>query len=179
MITLDVDRMLEECRRRLAEVLRSKKVSQAIGAAGPAEALGRLGEVRLECCDLGWLMYIVDSNDRLIGVHRKSAPMAICLDKWKRICLNDRVAWQDPSATLCVDQDLREIEVDLLRSAASQVGARAVTAEQFMDLTVLHELAHTFGMQHGQSVAGVDVRIWRSFSGSEVYEAQREAVHAG
>lgn len=51
---------------------------------------------------------------------------------------------------------------DLLAATAFKVGVASVTAEQLMDLTILHELAHSFGSRHPETDAtAFDHAIWK------------------
>ncbi len=48
-----------------------------------------------------------------------------------------------------------------LTAKAYQLDIPSITSAQFMDLTVLHELAHSFGQDHTEAGAGAfDVKIW-------------------
>jgi hypothetical protein len=53
---------------------------------------------------------------------------------------------------------------DALGAKASQLGIASINAAQLMDLTLLHAMAHSFGMQHGTDaqVAEVDKAIWKN-----------------
>jgi hypothetical protein len=68
----------------------------------------------------------------------------------------------DPNSTVGINQNGQATTYNLLDAQAFQVGATSgMTADQFMDLTILHELAHSFGVNHpsGDSSAE-DTNIW-------------------
>jgi hypothetical protein len=60
------------------------------------------------------------------------------------INLNSDVNWASPSSTFAL-LDGASYMVDLLGGQAAQLGVASVTAGQFMDLTILHELSHYNG----------------------------------
>jgi hypothetical protein len=60
------------------------------------------------------------------------------------INLNSTVDWRYPGNTL-VSLDGSAYMMDLLAGQAYSLGVSSVSAEQFMDITILHELSHYNG----------------------------------
>lgn len=61
------------------------------------------------------------------------------------IKLNSSINWEDPAKQAYI-LDGRKVTGDFLAGNAAKLGIRSVTPEQYMDLTILHELGHSFGM---------------------------------
>ena len=81
----------------------------------------------------------------------------------RSIGFNGAVNWADPTQTMIRDQNGNLGTYDLLSAKMLQVGATSMSAEQPMDLTLLRELAHSFGVDHpaGDSDAE-DTTIWKN-----------------
>src|SRR5260370_35056045 len=60
------------------------------------------------------------------------------------IYLNNKVNWLDPTNT-SIQLDGKPSKYDVLDGTAGVLGVPSVTAGQFMDFTILHELSHYNG----------------------------------
>jgi hypothetical protein len=79
------------------------------------------------------------------------------------INLNSQVNWSNPNQTSAL-LDGNPYNYLALGAMAAREDIPSMTANQFMDLVIAHELSHSFGEQHEADV-GVeefDKNIWRS-----------------
>jgi len=123
--------------------------------------------IKVDSARLGGFVVTTDANDNVVDVDQKrSAEIANYKSGFfgigKVITLNTSVNWADPSMTLAINQNGNSVQYDLLAATAFKVGAASVTAAQFMDLTILHELEHSFGGGHPETDADAyDRGVWR------------------
>jgi hypothetical protein len=71
-----------------------------------------------------------------------------------------RLSPANADATICKT-------VDLTAGAAFELGVPSLSPSQFLDLTLLHEIAHSFGVSHrgtevGNTVAFYNTAIWQA-----------------
>jgi RHS repeat-associated protein len=84
------------------------------------------------------------------------------------IVFNEHIDWNTATALACDQNGQNCFRADLTQSAASRVGATSMTGGQFMTLTILHELAHVFGIHHpggasdANGIAGENRLIWEN-----------------
>jgi RHS repeat-associated protein len=77
------------------------------------------------------------------------------------VLLNSQIDWLSPALTRVYRADGSVYTVDMLASTAALVG-HAVRLDQFMPFWLLHETAHTRGLNHSgpESVAGYNRALW-------------------
>jgi RHS repeat-associated protein len=83
----------------------------------------------------------------------------------KSITLNANIDWSDGTTVACLVNGAGCQTVNLAQGEAARVGADAMSANEFMDLTLLHEMAHSFGLNHPgtngvNDTAGFNKAIW-------------------
>jgi hypothetical protein len=81
------------------------------------------------------------------------------------IAINMNIDWSLASTVACLADGTSRRSIDLAAAEAGRVGTASMSASQFMDLTILHELAHSFGLDHpgtndANDVAGFNKGIW-------------------
>ena len=139
---------LQKSFKRIRESM-SQECASALGAKDVDSAKDRTN-MRIGFAPLGALRYNSGRPTRDAG------PMAQYSSSFfnffdRQISLNTAVNWEDPSKTLAyVDGNLST--VDLLAGEAARLEISKITAEQFIDLTVLHEIKHSFGGEHDKSI---------------------------
>jgi RHS repeat-associated protein len=155
---------LKDSLKRIGQLLKNRdNCARAIGAPSPNDAMDRISRVKIAFKDLGGFKGTSDSNQMLTHIDAKSGPMA----QWnpilgfRGIYLNTNVDWANPDGTIAVDQNGSGVSYRLATGNALQLGVASVSAQQFMDLTILHELAHAFKVNHpnGDHTA-FEKRIW-------------------
>ena len=92
--------------------------------------------------DQGQLQFI--TQDGTITAKDKTPGVARYNSFTGSIKLNTQVNWSDPSKTTAL-LDGSTWVADLLTGQAAALGIAAITGQQFMDLTILHELSHYNG----------------------------------
>jgi hypothetical protein len=154
-------------RDRVGSMLKDADCAKAIGARDAASATNRAQRIKIGSSALGNFHVIADAENNPIRIDQnRSAALARYnpgfLGIGRSITLNTAVNWEDPSATMAINQNGTAATYDLLAATAVNVGAASVTAAQFMDLTILHELAHSYGVDHPRTDASAfDSAIWR------------------
>jgi hypothetical protein len=80
------------------------------------------------------------------------------------IAFNSNIDWSTGTAVACTVSGTSCQTFDLAAGFAEQVGAATMTAQQMLDLTFLHELAHSFGVGHDGAVGTgqMNTAIWDS-----------------
>jgi hypothetical protein len=157
--------LLQAAKLRLILELSSTQCDKAIGAASIRAADNAVNSISMKYSNLGAFQVTTNSSGAIVGVSGGDVVGQYSggfLGIGKGISLNNQVNWFDPSAMMATDQNGNSVTYNLLDAKAFQVGATdGMTAEQFMDLTLLHELAHSFGVDHpaGDSSAE-DTKIW-------------------
>lgn len=116
--------------------------------------------------DLGSLRVITGSDGRIMDVYR-DPPVGQyrpgVLGVGRAIQLNAQVNWPDPNLTFALDQNGVRVVLPLLVHKAHELGIASMTAQEFMDLTLLHELSHRFGRDHPAGDAkDLDREIWKA-----------------
>jgi RHS repeat-associated protein len=110
--------------------------------------------------DLGPLQLIMQ-DDRVVPNPSKKAPPDAMYDPIRGIRFNSEVNWASPSNTFGVlVPSGASVMFDLLPGEAYAVGAATMTADQYMDIVLLHELAHYNGAIGDPDNAEVERRIW-------------------
>jgi RHS repeat-associated protein len=122
----------------------------------PAAASAKAGKIGFS--DQGKLQYTM--RDGIATPTRRSPGVARYNRFTGSINLNSTVNWIDPGATF-VSLDGGNFRVDLLTAQAGALGVSSVTAEQYMDLTILHELSHYKGaIGNPDTNPRVEIALW-------------------
>ena len=121
--------------------------------------------IKTSFSDLGPLDVTTDSSGNVVGVDPNIALAQYNPGKFlgigKNIQFNTGVNWFDPSATIAYNQNGQQVTYNLLAAKAFQLNITTISASQFMDLTLLHELAHSFGLDHpATDSTDFDENIW-------------------
>jgi RHS repeat-associated protein len=157
------ERLLEASLRRLVD-RPDEECARAIGAQDAATARAAL-RINIGFADLGSLRVITASDGRVVRA-QSDPPVAQyrpgVLGIGRAVRLNTRVNWLDPDRTLAVDQNGGVVAFPLLTAKARQLEIASMTAGEFPDLTLLHELSHRFGLRHPDTDSrALDQEIWR------------------
>jgi hypothetical protein len=144
----------------------TNQCAKAIGAKSAAAAQNQLGNISIGFSNQGTLNVTTDSAGNVVGVDTSQSLAQYSsglFGFFKSILLNDQVNWANPNQTTAINQNGQSVADPLLNAEAFQLGISSMTAAQFMDLIVLHELAHSFGQNHpsGNS-ASYDQNIWNN-----------------
>lgn len=134
-------------------MLKDPDCATAIAGRKAGSAVGRAQSININSAPLGNFYVITDDNNDVIRLDQKrSAELANYrpgfLGLGRRITLNSAVTWSDPSATMGINQNGTWVPYNLLSATAYKIAADSVTGTQLMDLTILHELAHSYGLDH-------------------------------
>jgi RHS repeat-associated protein len=121
------------------------KCAQAIGASNAADAVSQFSKVLMGFSDLGTITTTTDASGTITAV---SPNPPIAQFNAGAISFNTQVNWNDPNLTSAINQNGQGVIYHALDAMAFNVGAASMTATQFMDFTLLHELAHSLGGQH-------------------------------
>ena len=68
--------------------------------------------------------------------------------------------WSLPNQSFVLDQNGAQLSHNQPANLARSVGQLTMTNDQFVDLIILHELGHIFGLTHPDQRA-YDTNIWR------------------
>ena len=133
---------VEDSRKRLVDRI-DDDCADAIGAKDSAAAFNKLGGKSIAFKDLGIVKFV--TTPRGPTATKDSGAYAIYNPTWLigGISLNSSINWDDPNNTRGL-LDGNEYAYRALDAEAYKLGIGSMTAEQFMDLTILHELAHAF-----------------------------------
>jgi RHS repeat-associated protein len=151
-------------RGRVLTTYLSNNCAQAIGADDADAAKLRLNRMEISLSATGPLLRVTTNPaGNITGVEQGQN-----LATWQMgvgFTFNSSVDWSAPGSTFAVDQNGVQRLFDVLDAEAFRVGAASITANQFVDLMMLHELAHSFGQNHGDDDASVtrfQRNIWSS-----------------
>jgi RHS repeat-associated protein len=136
--------------------------AKAIGAKNSKDAIDRL-KMNIGFSNLGGLTGITDASGNLVSVSDKQSLAQYSSRTFglsKKIQLNSQVNWADPNNTTATDQNGKAVGYRVLDAAAFQLGINSITSAQFMDLIVLHEMAHSFGEDHPTDPTAYNKDIW-------------------
>jgi hypothetical protein len=107
----------------------------------PAAAIRKAGTVGFS--DQGVVQYTTQPNGEIAG--RRGSPGVARYNSFTgSINLNSTVNWMEPNKTNALLDGASWVS-DLLAGQAHALGVSSVTAGQYMDLTLLHELSHYTG----------------------------------
>jgi RHS repeat-associated protein len=150
-----LDEILDETVKEVKELLKDGECADSIGAGSSEDAAKRLDSTNVQFKDLGDLTFTTGDNGELksggaVGNYVPGIPLI----RPRAINLNTRVNWLNPSNSSAVfDGELRPY--DLLEATAVQLGVQSVSRGSLMQLTILHELRHSFGEDHGNAASSV------------------------
>jgi uncharacterized protein RhaS with RHS repeats len=160
-----VSDLIKQSRARVINKM-TDKCAQAIGAKSAEQADGRLEGIKIGTSDTGEFSVDTDPSGAVTSAplgqyvaEYTSGPFGI----FRKITFNLAVNWSDPSQTAAVNQNGNQVVYNMLAGEAYELNVPSVSASQFMDLTLLHELAHSFGVNHpGDNSEAEDSNIWKS-----------------
>ena len=135
--------LLAESVARVEKRLAAEDCAKAIGAKTSAAAIKKVSSTPIGFSDLGVPTYktVGGQLDFVSGPVVKAWPVFF----FGNIKLNTNINWEDLSQQTNI-QDGRTTTSNFLANNARSLGVSAITSTQYMDLTVLHELGHLFGM---------------------------------
>ena len=147
-----IDKMTEECAREL-------------GAKNSRDAKNRISSIRIEISTPGPLRVVTDDSGIIVSVVEgqylaQYFPGVVGIGR--RIQFNGFVNWNVPQFSFATDQRGSVVRFDILAGQMFMLGIQQLTPNQFMDLTILHEIAHSFGRDHGNDHAEYDRNIWKT-----------------
>jgi RHS repeat-associated protein len=167
--------LIDSSRRRLKDMfgnmsqLQAQLCAGAIGASSADQALARISSITIEANatqvagqSLGPLILLPD------GSFAPGQALAAYNPNTQSVDLNRYVNWVGGNAIACLADGTHCQSIDLARGEADRVGATGMSGQQFMDLEVLHEIAHSFGASHpgadgaANDTAGYQKMIWES-----------------
>ncbi len=121
----------------------SDTCAKSIGAKSSLDAKDKLNKIKIEIRDLGGFEFrtIEGKLETQKGIIAQYNPIL----GFRKITLNMNVNWLDPSRTSSIVDGIAQ-SVDFLASNARALGIKSLSAQDFIDLTLLHELAHAFGI---------------------------------
>jgi hypothetical protein len=137
----------------------------AIGAKSTQNALNGLS-ISVGFSNHGAMQVITNPAGDVVGTNPDGPGSARyfpgVLGIGKSIRVNSRVNWFNPNATIGVDQNGNNATYKILDATAYEVGAASgMSIDDFMDLTLLHEIAHSFGVEHpADNSQAADTKIW-------------------
>jgi hypothetical protein len=169
-IALLVDESRQRLKTRLSSLsaLQSQLCAGAIGAPSPEAAQARVANISIGMyatysgsLDLGPLTLEPD------GSFTPGTGAAAYNPNTQDISLNSYIDWAGGTVYACRVDGTNCQRVNLAQGEANRVGANGMSAEQFMDFAILHEIAHSFGLSHPgtnavNDAAGYNKAIWEN-----------------
>lgn len=147
-------------RSRVAAMLGSRDCATAIGAKDLKSAVQKGNNIKITY-DANKLTTKIDEKGQLVPVGELAHYNPIL--GFRAIELNSNVNWDNPNATIFHNADGTTTTFNLMGGQAALVGAQSITVQQFLDLTVLHELAHSFGYTGREGhESTLDPEIWKN-----------------
>lgn len=149
--------LYKHSRSRLLKRVTDPDCAGAMGAPSPNEAARKLRKISITPKNMGRLKLKPGGSGAL-----ESSPAIARYNPvlgWRGIHLNAQVNWGDPNNTLAERPGGGLQVVRLLDYQAAALGEPSITAGDFMDITILHELAHSFGEVH-PDVLKFERNIW-------------------
>jgi len=134
--------------------LKKKECAEAIGAKDSAGAVKRTKDLKFEIGDVGGYVRLVpqvgggatphEDTPGLANYGRGSGMNPLV----RRVRLNETINWSDPSRSMAINQSTGMLmDYDVLAAAGYERGA-SVTSTELMDFVLLHEVGHSFGIDH-------------------------------
>jgi hypothetical protein len=115
----------------------------ALGAGSVTQAKDKLKDIKITFNDLG-TMNFVTAGGRIVADEKSPRPAQLNTRLGSRgINLNTQVNWADPNNTSAL-LDGNPYTYPALDAQAALVAAPSMTAAQYMDYMIAHELAHSF-----------------------------------
>lgn len=136
----------------------SEDCATVLGASSVESAMERT-KMSVGFASLGALRYQSGAATKDSGPVARYAPGLFGIGR--AIGLNTAINWEDPTKQVAfVDGKIQSF--DLLAAQAKQLEIDSMTADQFLDLSLLHELRHSFGGDHGRNLSteDFDKQIW-------------------
>jgi RHS repeat-associated protein len=160
--------LLKNSIQSIKERLKKKECAEAIGAKDAEEAIKRVGDLKFEIGNTGGYV-LLEPVGSGFAAHKDTPgvanygrgsglnPLA------RRVRLNETINWSDPAKSQAINSSTGTlIDYDLLAAAGHELGAR-VTATDLMDTVLLHEVGHSFGINHPRANAtAYNISIWQN-----------------
>jgi hypothetical protein len=127
-----------------------------------AEVQARLLTVEIGFFDSGPLSVTTDASGEVVGYNSDAATYNYSFLAPDRgvINFNRRLNWWNPASSFGVDQNGFSMGVNPTAGYKAQVKAQNMSADQFVDLILLHELKHSFGGLHPRDETEYNRGIW-------------------
>jgi RHS repeat-associated protein len=153
--------VIEASRQRLLSSI-TDTCAKAIGAKNAARADKRLSRIKITLSDPGPIHVETDPSGHITGLdpNQYLAQYTSGFLRVGSIQFNSSVDWSYPANTFAIDQNGATVLYDATSGLAFQLGIGSMTANQFTDLILLHELAHSFGRNHPVDTQAYDQNIW-------------------
>ena len=157
---------IDDSRQRVEGLLANPQCAAQIGADGPASAQSRASSISISAVatyagtqSLGVMTLQPD------GSFTPGQAMAAYNPNTQSISLNPTINWSAGTVFACLADGTGCKTIDLVAGEAARVGAASMTVQQWMDLTILHEISHFFGQDHPgtndvNDTAGFNIGIW-------------------
>lgn len=135
--------------------------AHALGAKSASDAVEMLGDADIGLYSDGAFKVTTNAAGYITG----AAPG----QSWAQnpggdtLQFNSWIDWSSPGVTFAIDQHGTSVIWDVVSAEAFRVGAASMTPDQFVELTMLHELAHSFGKKHSPTDADAfNTDIWKN-----------------
>ena len=132
-------------------MLANPDCAKAIGATGSDGAQLKFYEMSIDFGDLGRIQQLEDGTWK--GTVARYNPVI----GWRGIKLNTKVNWANPNSTVASDAAGNPLTYRFLDAQATALGISSITADQSMDLTLLHEFSHSYQSRAEPS----EEKIWK------------------
>jgi RHS repeat-associated protein len=152
----------ERSRKRVLTLI-DEDCATALGADSVGQARDKLQGIKITYNNLGNLQFVRDQNNNLVAAQGSKVAAYNPNLGSRGINLNTNVNWVDPNNTTALNPEGNQFQYRLLDAKAYSLGISSMTAEQFMDITIAHELSHSFGTKHQNdpdSITNLDKNIW-------------------
>ena len=137
-------------RARVYEMLAKPDCAKAIGANDSDQAQIKFYGMSASFGDLGKITQRADGTWNGTIAHYNP------VIGWRGITLNTSINWSDPNNTSALDANGNPITYRALDAQAAALGLSSITADQFMELTLLHEFSHSYSSREPS-----EEDIWR------------------
>jgi RHS repeat-associated protein len=146
---------INQSRDRVEKLLGNDNCAKAIGAKNSKDAVKKAHGISI---GYGQSNLTMNAEGNPAGTLAHYNPTLF----FRGITLNSNVNWDDPNATLFTNPDGTQTSYNILAAYAARAGSGTpFTVSEFIDMTILHELAHSFGYTGKDGHADtLDPLIW-------------------